>query len=55
MSNNLMDLLQGQLSEGLLDQLTSQLNGASREQTASAASGIMTTLMGRIGKKCFLQ
>ena len=50
MSDNLMDLLQGQLSEGLLDQLTSQLNGANREQTASAASGILSTLMGALAK-----
>ena len=50
MSMDLMDLLQGQLSEGLLDQLSSQLNGASKEQTASATSGILTTLMGALAK-----
>ncbi len=50
MTNNLMDLLQGQLSEGLLDQLSGQLGGASKEQTANAASGIMATLMGALAK-----
>ncbi|MEM7299264.1 MAG: DUF937 domain-containing protein, partial [Bacteroidota bacterium] len=45
-----MDLLQGQLSEGLVDQLSQQLGGASKEQTANAASGIMTTLMGALAK-----
>lgn len=44
---NLMDLLKGQLSEKLLDQLGSQV-GANREQTSSAASGIFTTLLGAL-------
>lgn len=40
-----MDLLQGQLSEGLIDQLSQQLGGADRQQTAAAASGVMSTLV----------
>ncbi|MCB0642845.1 MAG: DUF937 domain-containing protein [Phaeodactylibacter sp.] len=50
MSNNLMDLLQGQLSEGLLDQLTNQLGGADKQQTAAAATGIISTLIGGLSK-----
>lgn len=50
MSINLMDLMQGQLSDGLLDQLSNQLGGADKQQTATAASGIMTTLMGALAK-----
>lgn len=45
-----MSMLQGQLSEGMLDQLTQQLGGADRGQTAVAASGIMSTLMGALAK-----
>jgi hypothetical protein len=50
MANNLIDLLQGQLSEGLLDQLTQQIGGADKQKTAVAASGIMSTLMGALAK-----
>ena len=50
MSNDLLSMLQGQLSEGMLDQLTNQLDGADRQQTAVAASGIMSTLMGALAK-----
>ena len=45
---NLMDLLQNQLSEGMIDQLSQQLGGADRDQTKTAATGIMTTLMGAL-------
>ena len=47
---NLMDLLQGQLTEGLVDQLSQQLGGADKQQTASAASGILSTLMSAMAK-----
>lgn len=50
MSINLMDLMQGQLSDGLLDQLSNQLGGTDKQKTAAAASGIMTTLMGALAK-----
>lgn len=50
MANDLMDLLQGQLSEGLLEQMSQQLGGASKEQTAVAASGIFNTLVGALAK-----
>lgn len=46
---NILDLLQGQLSEGLVDQL-SQSIGADKQQTNAAASGILSTLMGAIAK-----
>jgi hypothetical protein len=44
---NLMDLLQGQLTDSLLDQIGGQV-GASKQQTATAASGIFSTLMGAL-------
>ena len=45
-----MDLLQGSLSSGMVDQLSQQLGGADKQQTAAAASGIVTTLMGALAK-----
>lgn len=50
MSLNLMEMLQGQLSEGMIDQLAGQLGGADKQQTAAAASGVMSTLMGALAK-----
>ncbi|MCO6488751.1 MAG: DUF937 domain-containing protein [Phaeodactylibacter sp.] len=50
MSANLMDLLQGSLSSGMVDQLSQQLGGADKQKTAAAASGIVTTLMGALAK-----
>ena len=40
-----MEILQGQLSDGMLDQLSQQI-GAEKEQTAVAANGIFATLLG---------
>lgn len=45
-----MDLLQGQLSEGMIDQLSQQLGGTDKKQTAAAATGILSTLMGGLAK-----
>ncbi len=47
---NLIDLLQGQLSGGLVDQLSQQIGGADREQTATAAQGIITTLVSQLAR-----
>ncbi len=47
---DLMNLLQGQISENLIDQLSQQIGGADKEQTAAATTGIMTTLMGALAK-----
>jgi hypothetical protein len=47
---NIMDMLQGQLSGGLVDQLSQQIGGADREQTATAASGIVTTLISALAR-----
>lgn len=44
-----MDLLQGQLSEGLLEQLSGQI-GADRQQTQAATEGILSTMMGAMAK-----
>lgn len=45
-----MNLLQGSLSEGLIDQLSQQIGGADKQKTAAAASGIVNTLMGALAK-----
>ena len=47
---NLMEMLQSQLSEGMIDQLSNQPGGADRAKTASAASGALATLMGALAK-----
>jgi len=51
MSNNLMDLLKGQLTNGVLETLTSQLGGgATPSQTQGAASSIMEVLLGGVAR-----
>lgn len=47
---NLIDLLQGQLSEGLVEQLAGQLGGADKAQTADAASGIISMITTALAK-----
>ncbi len=47
---NLIDLLQGQLSEGLVEQFANQLGGADKEQTASATSGIISMITSALAK-----
>jgi len=42
---DIMDLLKGQLSEGLLDQLTQQIGAQDRRQTQQATDGILETLV----------
>jgi hypothetical protein len=42
-------LLQGQLPDGLLDQISQQIGG-DKEQTATAASGIISTLLGGLAQ-----
>lgn len=42
---NLMEVLQGQLSDDVLGQLSQQI-GAEKQQTAAAANGIFATLLG---------
>lgn len=48
--SNLMDLLQGQLGNGILDQLAGQMNGANKDQTSAAANLAVTTLMNALTK-----
>ena len=48
--NNLLDLLEGQFSEGLIDQLSQQIGGADKEQTVKASHGILNTLLGGLAK-----
>jgi len=47
---NLIDLLQGQLSDGLVEQLAGQLGGADKNQTADAASGIISMITSALAK-----
>lgn len=51
---DLNSLLQGQLPDGLLDQLSQQIGG-DKEQTANAASGIINTLLGGLAKNASSQ
>ncbi len=46
---DLMGLLQGQLSDAVLSQLSNQIGG-DKEQTASAANGVLQTLLGGLAK-----
>lgn len=48
--SNLMDLLQNQISTGLIDQLSKQIGGADQQKTAVAANGIMSTIMEGLAK-----
>ena len=47
--NNLLEMLQGQLSGQLIPELSKQVN-APEEQTAAAANGILSTLVGALSK-----
>ena len=47
---DLTSLIQGQVSEALIDQLAGQLGGADRGQTAAATSGILSTLLGAMAR-----
>ncbi|MEM1121337.1 MAG: DUF937 domain-containing protein [Bacteroidota bacterium] len=46
---NLIDLLQGQLSDGLIDQLSKQI-GAPAQQTRTAADSILSSLIGGLAR-----
>lgn len=46
---NLIDLLQSQLSDGLIDQLSKQI-GAPQQQTRTAADSILSSLIGGLAK-----
>ncbi len=50
MNLNLLDLLQGQLPDEMVDQLSAQVGGADKQQTAVAASGIMATLVSALAR-----
>jgi len=47
---NLIDLLQGQLSDDLLGQLSQKIGGADKQQTAVAANGIFSMLTSALSK-----
>lgn len=47
---NLMELLQSQLTDDVIGQLSQQLGGVDNAQTKAATSGILTTLMGALAK-----
>ncbi len=47
---NLIDLLQGQLSEGLVEQFANQLGGADKQKTAEATSGIISMITSALAK-----
>lgn len=45
---NLMDILQSQLTDDVIGQLSKQLGGVEPSQTKAATSGILTTLLGAL-------
>ncbi len=47
---DLNQILQNNLSEGVIDQLSQQLGGADKQKTAVAASGVVSTLMGAMAR-----
>lgn len=47
---DLTSLIQSQLSEGLIDQLSNQLGGVDKEKTTAATSSILTTLLGAMAR-----
>ncbi|MBK6902102.1 MAG: DUF937 domain-containing protein [Saprospirales bacterium] len=47
---NLLDQLQGHLSDDLINQLSQQLGGAGREQTVTAANGVISTLVSQLAR-----
>lgn len=47
---NLFDLLQGHLNDNVVDQLSNQIGGADRQQTATAAQSIVSTLLSGLAK-----
>jgi len=50
MNADLMQILQGSLSEDMIDQLSQQIGGADKEKTEAAAAGIISTLTGALAK-----
>lgn len=50
MNLNLLDLLQGQVPDEMVDQLSAQIGCADKKQTAAAASGIMATLVSALAR-----
>ena len=47
---NLIEMLQGQLTEGMIDHLSHQLGGADRQKTATAAEGALSTIISALAK-----
>lgn len=47
---NLFELLNGQMDDNFIDQLSSQLGGADRQATATAAQGVVSTLISGLAK-----
>ena len=47
---NLIDLLNGQLSDGLVESLAGQIGGADKKQTATAANGIISMITSALAK-----
>jgi hypothetical protein len=52
---DLMDLLQSQLTDGMVDQLSKQLGGVDKQKTATAASSIFSTIMAGLAKNAASQ
>lgn len=47
---DLTDLIKGQISDSLIEQLSGQLGGVDRQKTAAATEGILSTLLGAMAR-----
>ena len=47
---NLIEMLQSQLSDGVIDQLSKQLGGADKQKTTTAAEGALSTIISALAK-----
>lgn len=56
MANDLLNLLQSQMNDdSFMESLSQQIGGADTQQTKTAASGVMTTLLGALAKNASTQ
>ena len=47
---NLMEMLQGQITDSMIDQISHQLGGADKQKTAAATTGALSTIIGALAK-----
>lgn len=55
MANSLMDMLQGQLTDVVINQLAQNIGGADQQKTTVASQGIVSTLIGALANNASTQ